>query len=252
MSIKVASHVWEHSQQSGSALLMLLALADHANDDGACWPSIETLARKCRVSERQARRLIRKLEDDGELATDVGGGRGNASIYWVLLGKGDMGDRVSEEKGTSGAEKGDMGDTKGDTHDHKRGHSYVPRSVRNHKEPSIDPSGESNGHKDPLTETAVKHLVDWWVSLVGCGNSRNPNGDLYQPAEALLKRLQMDVPEAKDLIEAKRQWMIREKDWMPKWLSGVVPGVIADMDRDKRYPEDDEVLVWDDSFVEEA
>lgn len=67
MSIKVITHVWEHSQQRGSALLMLLAIADNANEDGEAWPSIPTLAHKCRMTERNAQMLIHRLEAAGEL-----------------------------------------------------------------------------------------------------------------------------------------------------------------------------------------
>jgi len=40
MSIKVMSYVWEASKAKGSELLLLLAIADHAADDGYCWPGI--------------------------------------------------------------------------------------------------------------------------------------------------------------------------------------------------------------------
>ena len=34
MSIKVQSHVWEHSPAKGGELLILLAIADFADDNG--------------------------------------------------------------------------------------------------------------------------------------------------------------------------------------------------------------------------
>ena len=40
MSIKRMNAVWNLSKQSGSALLVLLALADRADDDGFCWPGL--------------------------------------------------------------------------------------------------------------------------------------------------------------------------------------------------------------------
>ncbi len=53
MSIKVASYTWEHSQHKGSALLLLLAIADHAHEDGGgAYPSIGTLAAKIRMTPR--------------------------------------------------------------------------------------------------------------------------------------------------------------------------------------------------------
>jgi hypothetical protein len=38
--------------------LVLLALADCANDEGRCWPSASTLARKTGEGERTVRRAV--------------------------------------------------------------------------------------------------------------------------------------------------------------------------------------------------
>jgi hypothetical protein len=85
VSIRVMNAVWEHSAQTGSALLMLLALADFADDAGSAFPSVARLAKKTRITERQAWSLIRKLKMKGELAIDVGGGRGRTNRYRVCL-----------------------------------------------------------------------------------------------------------------------------------------------------------------------
>lgn len=83
MSIKIMTHVWEHSHHKGSALLMLLAIADHANDDGQCWPSLPRLAARCRVGKRQAIKLIQFLEGAGAISVRHGRGRGRASVYTI-------------------------------------------------------------------------------------------------------------------------------------------------------------------------
>jgi hypothetical protein len=88
MSIKIMTAVWEHSSQSGNSLLLLLALADFANDGGICWPSVETLATKARVSDRTVQRMIQKLIAEGELEiVEKGGGR-RSHRYRVLV-RGD-------------------------------------------------------------------------------------------------------------------------------------------------------------------
>ena len=43
--------------------LILMALADAANDFGVCWPSVSTLATKCCVSIRTVRRVMQHLVD---------------------------------------------------------------------------------------------------------------------------------------------------------------------------------------------
>jgi DnaD/phage-associated family protein len=89
MSVKIMSKVWEESRQTGTALLMLLAIADHANDDGVCWPSVARLAQRARVQERQAKNLISQLEAAGELSVQRGQGRTNTSIYVVKIATDD-------------------------------------------------------------------------------------------------------------------------------------------------------------------
>jgi hypothetical protein len=68
MSVSATAWCWEHSRAEGSALLLLLALADRANDEGDdIWPSQKTLARKCRISVRTVHRLLGELEELGEV-----------------------------------------------------------------------------------------------------------------------------------------------------------------------------------------
>lgn len=63
MSISLMKEVWDNSNAFGSDLLALLCLADQANEQGACWPSIALIGKRCRLSGRQVARLLKKLED---------------------------------------------------------------------------------------------------------------------------------------------------------------------------------------------
>jgi Helix-turn-helix domain len=67
MSISIIDRVWHYSKARKGELLMLLAIADFANDDGEAWPSVPTLAKKSRLSERQAQYALRRLVKSGEL-----------------------------------------------------------------------------------------------------------------------------------------------------------------------------------------
>lgn len=86
MSILIMSQVWEHSAQEGGALLVLLALADFANEAGESWPSLGTLGRKARLGERQTRYVLRALEEAGEIRVKVQGGPRGCNLYTVTLG----------------------------------------------------------------------------------------------------------------------------------------------------------------------
>jgi hypothetical protein len=67
MSTTISTRVWKKSKHSGNALVLLLKLADNANDDGYCWPSIEYISEHMNVSTRTVIRLTMKLEECGDL-----------------------------------------------------------------------------------------------------------------------------------------------------------------------------------------
>ena len=70
MSVKVSSWVWGLATLTDNApLLVLLALADAANDEGYCWHNQKTLCKKSRQSTSTARRALRKLEAMGLVTT---------------------------------------------------------------------------------------------------------------------------------------------------------------------------------------
>lgn len=86
MSIRIMAAVWDHAEAEGGELLVLLALADHAGDDGWCYPSVAGLAQKARLSTRQVRTCIRRLEAKGlVLCPSKTGGRGGTNRYRVTL-----------------------------------------------------------------------------------------------------------------------------------------------------------------------
>lgn len=87
MSVQIMSKVWsDESIQNRSELLVLLALADHANDSGVCFPSIESIAKKSRLSQRGAQETIQKLKRDGKLEVEIGKGRNGTNVYRVVTG----------------------------------------------------------------------------------------------------------------------------------------------------------------------
>lgn len=70
------TEVWKDAPVSGTELLMLLALADSCNDDRECWPSVRHLMHKARLSEAQARRVLKSLERQGVIEIGIKQGKG--------------------------------------------------------------------------------------------------------------------------------------------------------------------------------
>ena len=83
MSIKIMSMIWDRGPENQSERFVLLALADYANDEGECWPSIGGIARKTCLTDRGVRKIIRRLQDAGWLEIEEGGGRKNCNLYRI-------------------------------------------------------------------------------------------------------------------------------------------------------------------------
>ncbi len=190
------ARVWEYSRQKEGALLVLLAIADFADDEGNAFPSVPRLAHKARLSDRQTQRLIRKLEEDGELKITPGTGRSHANTFTVLTGrkgvnlspitpeiKGDIGDR---ERVTLETIKGDIGDS--------------PYKA----EPSREPPEESLGAKratPPPTDFAVTPDHRAWAA-------RNvPQVNIRSETEKFLDHFRAKGAKFRDWNAAWRNWM---------------------------------------------
>lgn len=87
MSISVMSRVWSDSSAQGSALLVLLAVADFANDQGTAYPAVKTLADKARMSARNVRYVLDDLVKSGELTISRGQGPKGCNLFRVVAAK---------------------------------------------------------------------------------------------------------------------------------------------------------------------
>ena len=78
--------VFEHYPGTAGEMLLALAIADHAHDDGSnVFPSVPSLAQKSRQSERTVQRQLRSMEVSGWLqcVQRSEGGRNKASRYRI-------------------------------------------------------------------------------------------------------------------------------------------------------------------------
>jgi hypothetical protein len=77
--------VWERSRHAGTDLLMLLALADFSDDQGNSYPSVPTLAEKCRMKLRNANYILKALQTSGELQVRANEGPKGTNRYRIVL-----------------------------------------------------------------------------------------------------------------------------------------------------------------------
>ena len=87
MSIRAMNWAWGQPLTPTSKLI-LMALADAADDEGLCWPGIKTLAGKCSVSGRTVQRTIKTFVNQGILIVEERrrpDGRQTSNSYLLAL-----------------------------------------------------------------------------------------------------------------------------------------------------------------------
>jgi hypothetical protein len=84
MSAQAVGHVWKYADFGGAKLLVLLAIADIANDvhNNEIFMGSERLAAKCRMHPGNVRKRLKELVADGWLIElELGGGMGKTTRY---------------------------------------------------------------------------------------------------------------------------------------------------------------------------
>ncbi|EEU4451777.1 helix-turn-helix domain-containing protein [Salmonella enterica] len=111
--------------------LVLIKLADNANDEGECWPSYQHIADQCEVSRSTVKSHIRALEDMGLLKREFRrkGELNQSNVFYLTL---DNAQQIPPESGGAGA-------------DPRTYHSFEPvkEPLERKKKPSSMPEGFS-------------------------------------------------------------------------------------------------------------
>lgn len=166
MSVHVTSWVLRHSETRLGDRLVLLALADHAHQDGSgAYASVETLAHEARLSERQTQRCLRNLENDGQI-TPTGIAAKGQVVYQIRMGR------------------------QNDTPD-KSGNEGVTNQVENvsdlSPEPTTEPTTEPERTVSSLVvEAEARRLAEFLVTTI---NSRGLPGKKSTVTNATLEAI---------------------------------------------------------------
>jgi hypothetical protein len=145
MSVRVMSAVFERYPNGGGEMLLALALADHAHDDGTrVFPKVETLAEKTRQSVRSVQYQLRGMEASGWLilVNSGKGGRNYTREYRICsdwLKGAEIApikkDATDDDKGCNLEHKGCNLAHKGCKTEHERVQTVAP--AYNHHESSV-------------------------------------------------------------------------------------------------------------------
>lgn len=156
MSVKAIAWAWEQDVPTSSDKLVLLALADHADDLGVCWPGKKGIAEKTGISDRTVNRSVDRLEESGLLVMEERfdpRGRQTSNRYRLLMGGCHA---VTLPPDTVTPSGGDMVTP-----------SYSEPSEEPSEEgvlalPGIDAPQSSNGKVPPLPDSYTDDFEELW------------------------------------------------------------------------------------------
>ena len=85
MSHEMTKWAWRQETDSSVEKIVLVNLADRANDEEICWPSQERIANECRLTRQSVNQQIRKLVEHGLISVfhDRSNGHQRANIYKI-------------------------------------------------------------------------------------------------------------------------------------------------------------------------
>ena len=168
MSVRIMSEVFERSKTQGNARLVLLSLADTCSDEGVCFPSIKTIAKKANISEETTRKFLHAFEKIGlveaeERFSPVG--RRTSNTYKLNLNKvGD--DELTKDviylaipkskHRTSDGMNQFTPSPSNPVHTTRPMNQFIPSIMNHHKEPKIEPSRESSAMASHSSEVVTQ------------------------------------------------------------------------------------------------
>ena len=136
------SQCWLLEGMSIAQKAVLISLADNANDQGVCWPSIATIARRVCASDRAVQNAIKWLESAKVVTANRANGRHTS---YTLTPAAYSPPKDMHPEGNAPAQQihptpaGDAGDP-------RTGFGGPPNEVpTNRKEPSVNHQGTVNG-----------------------------------------------------------------------------------------------------------
>lgn len=216
MSLPASSWVIKESRSRGSSRLVALILADHAHKDGGgAYPSVPTIARETRLSDRQVQRALVNLVSLGELDIAHGVGPHGTNVYSFPLMREQSGlgvTTLSPRQDVTPQRIGVPSETPGVTPTANKGDAAVTQTVR---EPSENRHGElevarARARSSPLwAEILMKDpRANWKFSDEPfIAEVERSYGDLPLATEAYLCFAWLEGPKGKKKVDIVPVWL---------------------------------------------
>ncbi|WP_225431802.1 helix-turn-helix domain-containing protein [Bifidobacterium platyrrhinorum] len=246
MSIELVARAKKTKLHGDStAKLLLIVLADYANDDGMAWPSVATMAQEVEKSERSIQLLLRKLEKTGLIRKGdqrlVGKyAKGRRPVVYKLFPKKTKNENPKEPHNDT-ENRGETGFTPETHFTGETGFTPQVKPASPHGRNPLHPTGETHfalGVKPTSPKPSQEPSIEPSRESTRANQTQNPDPDLddprthidtsgYTPADdpdatALAARLHLDVEKVfDDFRDWARDKGMTSVDWpaaFRRWL----------------------------------
>jgi uncharacterized phage protein (TIGR02220 family) len=159
MSIHAMNWAWGHTLPP-TEKLVLLAIADRANDDGICWPGQASLAKKVGVTDRTIRTACLSLQERGLLSIAHRHGEGRqTNIYTLHMSQPENISAIANRKSTTANRKSVQANRKSTTANRKQA------SANTSEETSVVIHQKETREGSPSSHAAA--VFDYWQERTG-------------------------------------------------------------------------------------
>lgn len=171
MSMRLMVEVFHTEVGDPMHKLVLLKLADNANDNGECYPSYHHIAKECEISKRTAMRAVDSLCEKGLLIKQpryLIGGKEQTSNFYVIVLPSSHGSVTVTPGVVSQSHRGSVTESPGVVSQSHPNQSYITSKENNNKNitPYI-PLEEKQVNQNGLIEAATRCL-DFYNEKAGC------------------------------------------------------------------------------------
>lgn len=206
--------------------LVLLKLADRANDDGECWPGMDVVAEACGVSKASMIRYIQKMEEMGVLSVErrkSEEGKQQTNVYRLNMdyvpgvnlqpGEGEPGCKSDENRValvTPEIRLKPYLETKGETTD------ATSKLAAPAPHPEPEPIVPAPVTWDGVRFTVDDAVYDQWVAAYANGRTANDTEDWIEAELAKASMWLQSNPRKrkKNLLRFLTGWLTRSADSM--------------------------------------
>jgi hypothetical protein len=205
---------------ASSEKLVLLAMADHARDDGTgCYPSIELLARKTSLSRRGVQKIMRRLESRGLIAPSKvsRGGPRRSTEYTLTVENSEPRSLFPSSQPRTPVHQTANVVTPNRERQCAKPRTGFARTIRNHQEPSGNLARHSPRRSSPVEKRSPQAMAHR-VRYVQIGRLANRATELLraEPHKSL-----------GELVEELKQWAAsNDMPYFDAW-----PGAAAPIDQ---------------------